>query len=64
MCPVSLNLIREHASVLLLSKTLNVIYRKHPTEVLYEKKMFLKFLQNSQENNCAELSILINYNFI
>ena len=33
--------------------------QKQPLEAFCEKKVFLEFLQNSQENTCATVSILI-----
>ena len=33
--------------------------QKQPLEAFCEKKVFLEFLQNSQENTCARVSILI-----
>ena len=34
-------------------------FQKQPPEMLYQKKVFLKILQNSQENTCARVDFLI-----
>ena len=34
--------------------------KKQPPEVFHKKKVFFKVSQNSQENNCARVSFLIN----
>ena len=36
-------------------------YKKTEAAVFYKKKEFLKIWQNSQENNCARVSFLINF---
>ena len=41
-----------------VSQLRNLYPQKRPTEVFYEKKVFLEMSQNSQENTCAIVSFL------
>ena len=55
----SLKLFVKYLQLYRKSSATPQFFQKQPPEVFYRKKVFLKFLQKSQENTCARVSFLI-----